>query len=57
MDHLSSSQINLYLLCSLKYKFIYLDKLPKPFKSSGLMFGSAMHSALSWVHKEKINGI
>jgi putative RecB family exonuclease len=56
MEHLSSSQINLYLLCSLKYKFQYVDKLPKPFKSSGLMFGSTLHSALSWLFKEKLNG-
>jgi putative RecB family exonuclease len=56
MDHLSSSQINLYLLCSLKYKFQYVDKLPKGFKSSGLVFGSAIHSALSWLFKEKMNG-
>jgi putative RecB family exonuclease len=56
MDHLSSSQINLYLLCSLKYKFQYVDKLPKPFKSSGLVFGSAFHSTLSWFFKEKMNG-
>ncbi len=56
MDHLSSSQINLYLLCSLKYKFQYVDQLLKPFKSSGLVFGSAMHSTLSWFAKEKMNG-
>jgi putative RecB family exonuclease len=56
MDHLSSSQINLYLLCSLKYKFQYVDKLPKFFKSSGLVFGSAIHSVLSWLFKEKLNG-
>jgi putative RecB family exonuclease len=54
MDHLSSSQINLYLLCSLKYKFQYVDKLPKPFKSSGLVFGSAFHSTLSWYFKKKL---
>jgi putative RecB family exonuclease len=56
MDHLSSSQINLYLQCSLKYKFQYIDNLPKPFKPSGLAFGSVIHSALSWFHKEKLNG-
>lgn len=56
LDHLSSSQINLYLQCSLKYKFQYIDSLPKPFKPSGLAFGSVIHSALSWFHKEKMNG-
>jgi putative RecB family exonuclease len=56
MDHLSSSQINLYLQCGLKYKFQYVDELPKPFRSSGLAFGSALHSALAWLHKQKIGG-
>lgn len=52
-DHLSVSQINLYLTCSLKYRFQYIDKLPKPFKSANLAFGSAIHSAISWLHGEK----
>jgi hypothetical protein len=56
MDHLSNSQINLYLQCSLKYKFQYIDGLPRPFKPSGLALGSAVHSALSWLNKERMNG-
>jgi putative RecB family exonuclease len=56
IDHLSASQINLYLQCSLKYRFQYIDKLPKPFKPSGLAFGSVIHSALDWFHKQKIKG-
>jgi putative RecB family exonuclease len=55
-DHLSSSQISLYMQCSLKYKFQYLDELPKPFKPSGLAFGSVIHSAISWFHKERMAG-
>ncbi len=56
MDHLSSSQMNLYFQCSLKYRFQYIDKLPKPFKASGLVFGSAIHSAISWFHKNQLAG-
>jgi putative RecB family exonuclease len=56
VEYLSSSRINLYLLCSLKYKFHYVDKLPKPFKPSALAFGSAVHSPISWMHKEIMNG-
>ncbi len=56
MEYLSSSQINLYLLCSLKYKFQYIDKLPRVFRPSALAFGSAIHSAISWLHKEQMNG-
>ncbi len=55
-DHLSVSQINLYLQCSLKYRFQYIDRLPKPFKAAGLAFGSAVHSAISWLHREKATG-
>ncbi len=53
IDHLSSSQIVLYILCSLKYRFQYVDKIPRTFKSSGLVFGSVMHSALDWFHKQR----
>jgi hypothetical protein len=56
MDHLSCSQMNLYLHCPLKYKFNYIDKLPKPFKSSGLIFGGSLHAALAWLHKKRMNG-
>jgi len=56
IEHLSSSQINLYLQCSLKYRFQYIDQIPRPFKSSGLAFGSVIHSTLAWLHKEKMNG-
>ena len=56
IKHLSKSQINLYLDCSLKYKFQYVDKLPKAFKSSGLAFGTSIHSALEWLHKERLKG-
>ena len=56
MDHLSCSQMNLYLQCSLKYKFQYIDKFPKPFKPSGLTFGGSIHAALAWLHKQRMNG-
>src|SRR3990170_2672171 len=56
MDHLSSSQINLYMQCSLKYKFQYVDELPRLGKPPGLAFGSAVHAALAWFHKEKMAG-
>ncbi|MBW2063370.1 MAG: PD-(D/E)XK nuclease family protein [Deltaproteobacteria bacterium] len=56
IDHLSASQINLYLQCGLKYKFQYIDRLPRPFKPSGLAFGSVIHSTLEWFHKERLRG-
>ncbi|MCZ7601652.1 MAG: PD-(D/E)XK nuclease family protein [Melioribacteraceae bacterium] len=56
MDHLSVSQINLYLLCGLKYKFQYIDNLPRPFRSSALVMGSAFHSTLAYYHQQKKDG-
>jgi len=56
MEHLSSSQINLFLLCGLKYKYQYIERLPKPFKPSALALGSALHSTISWVHKREMEG-
>ena len=55
-DHLSSSQINLYLQCGLKYKYQYIDLIPKSFTPSALAFGSAFHSTLDWFHKRLIQG-
>ena len=49
IEHLSKSQISLYMDCSLKYKFQYIDNLPKPFKPAGLAFGTSIHSALEWL--------
>jgi len=56
IKHLSKSQIFLYTECSLKYKFQYVDLLPRPFISSGMAFGSSVHAALEWLHKEKLKG-
>lgn len=55
IDHLSSSQIKLYLQCPQKYRFQYIDLIPKTFRSSALAFGSAFHSALSWFHKSRLS--
>ncbi len=55
-DHLSASRINLYLQCGLKYQFQYIDQLPKPFKPSGLLFGSVVHSTIEWFQKKRKMG-
>jgi putative RecB family exonuclease len=51
MNYISASQINLYSDCSLKYKFRYIDKIPKPSSSIHLVFGSAIHKALEELNK------
>ncbi len=55
-DHVSASQINLYLMCPLKYRFSYVDQLPRPFKSADLALGTAFHAAIQWWHKHRKNG-
>lgn len=55
-DHISVSQINLYLMCPLKYRYRYIDELPVSFKAAELALGSAVHSAIEWWHKERQAG-
>jgi len=55
-DHISVSQINLFLMCPLKYRFNYVDGLPKPFKPADLAFGSSIHAAVEWWHRHRTNG-
>jgi putative RecB family exonuclease len=55
-DHVSVSQLNLYLMCPLKYRFVHVDKLPRPFKSAELALGTAFHAAIQWWHKHRRNG-
>ena len=51
VTHLSASQLTLYLQCSLKYRFHYVDQIEAKFKSSGLAFGGTIHSTLEWLHR------
>jgi putative RecB family exonuclease len=55
-ESLSASAIQLYLTCSLKYRFQYVDRLPRLALSEGQAFGTSMHAALNWLHKEKKRG-
>lgn len=52
--HISISQINLYALCSLKYRFSYVDTIEKLFKPAGLAFGSSFHAALEWLNRKRM---
>jgi len=44
--HISHSQLFTYLNCSLKFWFMYVQKLPKESSSIALHFGTAIHSIL-----------
>lgn len=46
--HLSYSSLALYLECSRKWRYRYLDKLPAP-KSPALVFGSAIHATVEGI--------
>ncbi len=54
--YLSASQINLFLACPVKYRLRYIDQVPPAFKSSGLVLGSAVHSAIEWLQKKWLAG-
>ena len=53
-DSLSVTQLNLYLMCPLKFRYQYVDRLPKPFKPVALVFGGAIHSAIEWWHRKRM---
>ena len=53
---LSVSQVNAYLGCPLKYRFQYVDKIPRPWRAAAMAFGSSVHAAAEWFHKERLAG-
>ena len=52
----SVSQIQAYLGCPLKYRFQYVDQIPRPWRPAALVFGSSVHAAVEWFHKERLAG-
>ena len=55
-ESLSASQMTLYTTCSLKYRFEYIDRLPKLYRAAAAALGRAVHAALEWLHKERKRG-
>src|SRR5437870_13297063 len=53
---LSVSQVNAYLACPLKYRFQYIDQIPRPWRVAAMAFGSSVHAAVEWFHKERLAG-
>src|SRR5207247_7844690 len=51
---LSVSQVNAYLACPLKYRFQYVDKIPRPWRVAAMAFGSSVHAAVEWFQKERL---
>ncbi len=55
-EALSATALQLYLTCSLKYRFQYVDRLPRLTLSENQAFGTAIHAALNWLHKARRRG-
>jgi putative RecB family exonuclease len=53
----SVSQIQTYLGCPLKYRFQYVDQLPKAFRPAALAFGGSIHSAVEWFNRARMAGV
>ena len=53
---LSVSQVNAYLACPLKYRFQYVDQIPRPWRVAAMAFGSSIHAAVEWFHRERLAG-
>jgi putative RecB family exonuclease len=53
---ISVSQVNAYLACPLKYRFQYVDKIPRPWRIAAMAFGTSVHAAVEWFHKERLAG-
>ena len=56
MESISASQLSCYLGCSLQYKFRYVDKLPRPWRAASMAFGTSIHAAIEWFHRERMAG-
>ncbi len=52
----SVSQVNTYLGCPLKYRFQYVDKIPRPWRVAAMAFGTSVHAAVEWFQKERLAG-
>jgi len=56
MEPVSVSQVQAYLACPLKYRFQYVDRIPPPWRAAALAFGSSVHAAVEWFHRERLAG-
>lgn len=56
MEPLSVSRVQTYLTCPLKHRFQYIDQIPPPWRPAALVFGSSVHAAVEWFHRERLAG-
>jgi putative RecB family exonuclease len=55
-DHISYSQLAVYLQCPLKYRFHYIDGLDPAFTAASLAFGQAVHQAVASFFQGALEG-
>jgi hypothetical protein len=55
--YLSWSQCQTYQLCPKKFCFQYVEQAEPEFTPSSLVFGSAIHSAISFHHEAQLEGV
>jgi putative RecB family exonuclease len=53
---ISISQVQSYLACPLKYRFQYIEKIPRPWRPAALAFGTSVHVAVEWFHRQRMEG-
>jgi len=53
---ISVSRVNAYLACPLKYRFQYVDMIPRSWRAAAMAFGSSVHAAVEWFHRERLAG-
>jgi putative RecB family exonuclease len=56
-EYLSASRITQYLMCPLKYRLIYVDKVERDFLPSNLVLGSSIHSAIEGFYHNWQEGV
>jgi putative RecB family exonuclease len=55
-SYISWSQVTSYQLCPMAYAFRYVDRAEPEFTPSSLLFGGAIHAAISLHHEAQIEG-
>jgi len=53
---ISLSQVQTYLGCSLKYRFQYVEQIPKAWRTGAIAFGTSVHAAVEWFHRQRMEG-
>lgn len=56
MPSISVSRVLCYLGCPLQYRFRYVDHIPAPWRPAALAFGTSIHAAVEWFHRERLDG-